>query len=241
MLRASEWKSFLDFGYYEALHHPKSERALYTLGQAYSNLALGGTTKNSEIALDTLARAAAVSDNIMPDTALMLVSAKLKLPVNPEWQLHAETLLHTYPIGSQDTTALSSLVNCLPYACKSLVPTAYAMLQTALHAKRSEKLLSAHADLWVIYANYLTFTDKPLSEVIAAMQQSVNYQPKVPVYRINLTKGLTMAGEFDAAEDQLRQLSRLNTFGSLDLDIKELNADLAAGRAKAAQQGNATQ
>ena len=232
-LRASEWRSFLYFGYYEAQHHPGSERALYALGQAYSNLALAGDTKNSGLALDTLARAAAVSDNIIPDTALMLVSAKLKLPVNPAWRQHAEAILHTYPVATEDTAALDSLVNCLPTACKSLAPTALAMLQAAFHSKNIAKLPRSQADLWVIYSNYLTFTDAPFSEILAAMRQSVHYEPNIAVYRISLTKGLMIAGDFEAAEEQIQQLSRLNKFGSLDLDIQSLKASLAATRAAA--------
>jgi len=232
-LRASEWRSYLDFGYYEAHHHPGSERALYTLGQAYSNFALGGIPKDAGIALHTLARAAAVSDDIIPDTAMMLVSAKLKLPVNPAWQQHAEAILHTYPVATEDTAALDSLVNCLPTACKSLAPTALAMLQAAFHSKNIEKLRRSNADLWVIYSNYLTFTGAPFNKILAAMQQSVHYEPNIAVYRISLTKGLMIAGKFNAAEEQIQQLSRLNKFGSLDLDIQSLKASLAATRAAA--------
>ncbi|MGH8307943.1 MAG: hypothetical protein ACRER0_06680 [Gammaproteobacteria bacterium] len=236
MLRASEWNNYLDFSYYEAQHHPKSERALYALGQAYSNLVLGGTVKDPNLALRTLARAAAVSTNIMPDTAMMLVSAKLKLPVDPKWLKHAVDILRSYPVASQDTSSLYSLVNCLPTDCKPLTPTAHTLIEAAFHSKNIENLPRSNADLWVIYSNYLTFTGAPLSDVIVAMQRSVNYEPKISVYRINLAKGLTMAGNFDAAQDQITQLSRLNKFGSLDLDIKQLKANLAAGRAEAAKQ-----
>ncbi|MGH8403728.1 MAG: hypothetical protein ACRESO_10050, partial [Gammaproteobacteria bacterium] len=237
--RASEWRSFLDFSYYEAQHHPDSERALYVLGQAYSNLVLDGALKEPGTALDTLSRAAAISTNIMPDIAMILVSAKLKLPVNPEWRTHAEAIMQKYPVATQDTASLDSLVNCIPTDCKALVPVAYDLLQAAFHSKNIEKLPRSNADLWVIYSNYLTFTGAPLEDVIVAMQHSVSYEPNIPTYRINLAKGLTMAGEFDAAEDQIKQLSRLNTFGSLDLDIKQLKANLVAGRAEAAKQKDA--
>ncbi|HVC37149.1 MAG TPA: hypothetical protein VNF46_01985 [Gammaproteobacteria bacterium] len=232
-LRASEWRTFLDFGYYEAQHHPKSGRALYTLGQAYSNLALGGISQDSDIALAALSRAAAVSDNIIPDTAMMIVSSKMKLPVNPAWQKHAEAILQTYPVATQDTAALDALVNCLPSACKVLGPSANSLIQVALHSKDIEKLPRSQADLWVIYSNYLTFTDAPFGEILAAMQQSVHYEPNISVYRINLTKGLMIAGQFDAAESQIQQLSRMNKLGSLDLDIQSLKASLAATRAEA--------
>lgn len=233
LLRASEWRSFLDFGYFEAQHHPESERSLYVLGQAYSNLALAGLSKDPELALHTLARAAAVSDNIIPDVAMMLVSAKLKLPVNPAWQAHAEGLMLSYPVASQDTAALNSLVNCLPTDCKALAPMTQALLQAAFRSKNFDELPRSKADVWTIYANYLTFTGAPFSEILAAMQAAVKYEPNIPVYRISLTKGLMITGNFEAAEGQIEQLSRLNKFGSLDMDIQSLRASLSATRAAA--------
>lgn len=233
LLRASEWRSFLDFGYYEAQHHPQSERAEYALGQAYSNLALGGTLKDPSIAFHTLEKAAAISNSIMPDVAMMIVSAKLNLPVNPVWQQHAEDILLAHPVNLNVTSSLASLVNCLPTDCKKLTPAADSLLQAAFH---SAQKFRPSADLWVIYANYLTFTGQPLSEIITAMQHSVELAPNIPIYRISLAKGLTMMGKFDAAEEQIRQVSRLNKFGSLDMDIKQLKANLAAGRAVAAKQ-----
>ena len=228
LLRANEWHSYLDFGYYEALHHPQSERALYVLGQAYSNLALSGAMKEPAIAFQTLEKAAALSTNIMPDTAMILVSAKLNLPVNPAWQKHAEAILLTHPVTLQDTSSLASLVDCLPTDCKTLTPTANSMLQTAFD---STKLHGPNPDLWAIYANYLTFTGHPLNEIINAMQQSVNLAPQVPQYQINLVKGYIAIGDFQKAENQIQVLSRMNIFGSLDYDIKQLNDRLTAARA----------
>ncbi len=230
LLRASEWDNFLDFSYYEAQHHPHSERALYTLGQEYSNLALSGAIQDPAIAFQALSRAAALSTNIMPDTAMMMVSAKLKLPVNPAWQKHAENILRAYPLSTQDTDSLSSLVHCIHANCQALTPSAYAMIQTAFHSKNIEKLPGSQADLWAIYANYLTFTGAPLGEIVTAMRHSVELAPNESQYRINLAKGLIMSGDIQGAEAQILQLSRLNLFGSLDLEIRKLNDNLAAAR-----------
>jgi protein O-mannosyl-transferase len=233
LLRSYEWRSFLDFGYYEAQHHPRSERALYVLGQAYSNLALSGVMQDPNIAFNTLERAAAISTNIMPDTAMMLVSAKLKRPVNPAWQTHAEKILLSHPVNVEETNSLDSLVNCLPTDCKALAPAAQAMLQAAFQSTRR---FGPNANLWVIYSNYLTFTGHPLSEVIAAMQKSVRLAPKMPQYQINLAKGYIVTGDYTAAEAQIKQLSRLNKFGSLDYDIQQLTDRLTAARAASEKQ-----
>ncbi len=230
LLRASEWDSYLDFTYYEAQHHPGSPRALFSLGQEYAILTLQGLIKKPTKALDTLTRAASLDNNIMPDVAMMIMSARLKRPLQPAWLEHAENLLDANPLSSEDVTSLASLVNCLPTNCKALVPTAYALIETAFHAKNIGAVPRTSADLWVIYANYLTFTGAPLGEILAAMQQSVNREPSIPLYRISLTKGLIMAGDFNAAEAQIKRLSQLNRFGSLDLEIKKLNDDLAAAR-----------
>jgi protein O-mannosyl-transferase len=236
LLRSYEWRSFLDFGYYEVQHHPRSERALYVLGQSYSNLVLSGDMKDPAIAFHTLERAAAINTNIMPDVAMMIVSAKLERPVSPAWEKHAELLLLTHPVGVQDTTSLASLVDCLPTDCGTLIPVAHELLETAFQSTQKSR---PNPDLWTIYANYLTFTGHPLGEVIAAMQESVRLAPNAPIYRISLAKGLTMEGDFDAADEQIRQLSRLNRFGNLDLDIEKLQANLAVGRAEASKQQHA--
>ncbi|MGH8282259.1 MAG: hypothetical protein ACRESE_00225 [Gammaproteobacteria bacterium] len=235
LLRAHEWRSFLDFGYYEAQHHPRSERALYALGQAYSNLALGGAMKNPAIAFRTLERAAALSDNIMPDTAMMLVSAKLKLPVNPAWQQHVENILLTHPLTTQDTASLNSLVNCLPTACKALTPAAFTLIRAAFRTRNLDKLARSEADLWSIYTNYLTITGHPLRDVILTMQRAVKVAPQIPQYRVNLAKAYIVNGDFKAAENQIQVLSHMNLLGSQDYDIKQLNDQLAAARAEAAK------
>jgi protein O-mannosyl-transferase len=233
LLRAYEWRSYLDFAYYEARHHPQSERALYVLAQAYSNLALAGALKDPQQAIQALSHAAAISTNIMPDVALMLVSAKLKLPVNPAWQQQAKDILLSHPVTVQETTSLDSLVNCLPTDCQALAPTANVLLQAAFQSAQRN---GPNPDLWVIYSNYLTFTGHPLNQVIAAMAQAAKLAPQMPQYKINLAKAYIVTGDFTAAQAQIQQLSRLNKFGSLDLDIKELNTNLAAGRVEAAKQ-----
>ena len=226
-VRSDEWRSYLSFGYYEALHHPRSEQALYSLGQAYSNLALAGDLKNPQVALKVLAEAAARSKTIMPDVAMMIVSTGLKLPVNPAWEQHATQLLLNHPLGIQDTNSLKNLVNCLPVNCQTLEPAAFSLLRAAFMS--AQKFVPS-ADLWVIYGNYLTFTGHPLSEVMAAMEQAVKLAPGVPQYQINMANGYIVTGNFPAAEAKIALLSRMNRMGSLDSDITRLKKRLAEAR-----------
>ena len=231
-VRAGEWRSYLSFGYYEALHHPTSEQALYSLGQAYSNLALAGDLKNPQMALQVLAEAAARSKTIMPDVAMMIVSNGLKLPVNPAWEQHATRLLLSHPLSVQDTNSLKNLVNCLPVNCQTLEPAAFSLLHAAFIS--AQKFVPS-ADLWVIYSNYLTFTGRPLSEVMAAMEQAVKLAPTVPQYQINMADGYIVTRNFPAAEDKIALLSRMNRMGSLDYEIAKLKQRLAAARVAAAK------
>lgn len=229
-VRAGEWRNYLSFGYYESLHHPQSEQALYSLGQAYSNLALAGDLKNPQLALKVLTKAAARSNTIMPDVAMMIVSTILKLPVDPTWEQHAKELLLTHPLGVQDTNSLKNLVNCLPINCQALAPAALSLLQTAFVA--TEKFVP-NADLWVIYGNYLTFSGHPINEVMAAMAQAAKLAPTVPQYQINMARGYIATHNFPAAENKIALLSRMNRMGSLDYDIAQLKQSLAAARAAA--------
>lgn len=232
-VRAGEWGNLLSFAYYEAHHHPHSENALYVLGQAYSDLALAGQLKNPEVALQALSNAAVQSQNIMPDVAMMIVAAKMKMPVNPAWEQHAQRLLLSHSVGVQATQSLNALVNCLVKNCQVLAPTAGQLLKAAL---QSAKRHAPNADLWVIYGNYLTFTDRPLAEIIAAMSEAAQLAPKVPQYQINLAQCYIAAGNFSAAEASIAVVSRLNKFGSQDHNLAMLKRQLSDART-ANQQG----
>lgn len=229
-VRAGEWGNFLSFAYYESHHHPHSENALYALGQAYSDLALAGQLKNPQVALQALSNAAAQSQNIMPDVAMMIVAAKMKMPVDPHWAQRAQALLLLHPVGVQATQSLNALVNCLPKNCQVLDSTAGHLLQAAL---QSMQVHGSNPDLWVIYGNYLTFTGHPLDEIIATMTEAAKLAPRVPQYQVNLAEGYIAAGDFPAAEARIAALSHLNKFGSQDYNIAMLKQKLAEARAAA--------
>ncbi|MGH8279078.1 MAG: hypothetical protein ACRETQ_05890 [Gammaproteobacteria bacterium] len=235
LLRSWEWRNPLSFAYYEAHHHPRSQRAVYALGQAYSDLALRGALQNPELAISTLDQAAAVSNNIMPDVAAMIVRAKLGLPPDAINAQHATWLLQNRAFTAQDTASLFSLVMCLPKSCAHLAVPAGELITTALHPHAGDKNATRSPDLWTIYAQYLTFTGQPLHSVIEAMQHAVTLGPKVPQYRVNLIKALIVAGNFGGAEQQIDELRKLNFLGHLDVDIQDLNRRLADAQAKAAK------
>jgi hypothetical protein len=226
-VRSYEWRNYLSFAYYESRHHPRSEQALYSLGQAYSDLALDGALKNPAQALQALAKAAQRSTNIMPDVAMMIVSAKLKLPLNPAWEQHAKQLLLSHPLSVQDTNSLNALVHCLPTDCQTLTHATSNLLQAAFE---SAKRYVPNSDLWVIYSNYLTFTDHPLAEAVAALVQAAKLSPSVPQYQINVANGYIVTGDFPAAEAKIALLSRMNRMGNLDTDIARLKQRLAQAR-----------
>lgn len=231
-LRAWEWKNPLSFAYYEALHHPRSQRAVYSLGQAYSNLALHGSLQNPELAIHTLEQAASVSNSIMPDVALMMVSAKLKLPVDPAWAQNAKNLLQHRLPTTQDTSALFHLVMCLPESCDKLAEPTGALITAALHAHAGDEQAAQNPDLWSIYAQYLTFTGHPLNQVLDAIRHSIALAPKEPQYHINLAKGLIIVGDFAGAEQQIATLRNLNFLGHLDRNINDLEKRLSAAQAQ---------
>ncbi|MGH8377601.1 MAG: hypothetical protein ACRER7_01490, partial [Gammaproteobacteria bacterium] len=233
LLRSWEWKDPLSFSYYETLHHPQSKRAQYRLGQVYANLALDGGLKNPEIALQALTKSARLSNDIMPDVAMMIVAAKLHLPIDPGWENHAQWFLQNLPFSPQDSNSLDSLVNCLPTSCQTLVPQATALFKSVLKpGSRAHGALS-NPDFWVIYGNFLTFTGRPLNEVVATLEKAAALAPTVPIYRINLAKGYIVTGNLPAAEEQIQALKRLDFLGHLDTAIRQLNERLASARAHA--------
>ncbi|MGH8403162.1 MAG: hypothetical protein ACRESO_07170, partial [Gammaproteobacteria bacterium] len=233
LLRSWEWKDPLSFSYYETLHHPQSKRAQYRLGQVYANLALDGGLKNPEIALQALTKSARLSNDIMPDVAMMIVAAKLHLPIDPGWENHAQWFLQNLPFSPQDSNSLDSLVNCLPTSCQTLVPQATALFESVLKPGNRAHGALSNPDFWVIYGNFLTFTGRPLNEVVATLEKAAALAPTVPIYRINLAKGYIVTGNLPAAEEQIQALKRLDFLGHLDTDIRQLNERLASARAHA--------
>lgn len=233
LLRAWEWRNPLSFAYYEAHHHPGSMRAQYVLGQAYANIALAGGLKNPEQALHALSQAAAISNGIMPDVAMMIVSAKLHLPINPQWTQHALELLRSRAFNAQDLNSFDSLVNCIPTACKGLTSEAQALLIAALHPQGQYRNSASNPSLWVIYGNFLTFTGHPPQEVVPLLRQAVVLDPKAAIFRINLAKGLIIIGDLSGAQEQIDALRKLNFLGHLDLSIQGLETRLSAARSAA--------
>jgi protein involved in temperature-dependent protein secretion len=69
--------------------------------------------------------------------------------------------------------------------------------------------------------------------VLAAIKKSVKLATTNPQYRLNLAKGLIVAGDLSGAEQQIQILTRLNFLGHLDFDIQQLNSQISTAHAKA--------
>jgi len=220
--RASDWKDNLTFSASEARHHPQSPYATYMLGQTYANLALFEDAGQYSNAVASLKAASAVPNSgIIPDVSLMLVQAQMKGITDTD-VLHgmAEKLGHRR-ISASDIQGLNALIDCADRGNCRLPPAdMYAIFDAALANPETGRMPGSHANVLVIYGNYLSAQDPhELSKARALMAEAAELVPTESQYRANLvTMDINMQDRELAVKD-LEALRKLNYLGHLDTEI----------------------
>ncbi|HEV7165165.1 MAG TPA: hypothetical protein VGO35_07255 [Gammaproteobacteria bacterium] len=228
-LRASDWQDNLTFSASEARHHPESPYATYMLGQTYANKALFEDASLYPDAVNSLKAASAVpNSSIIPDVSLILVQAQLKGITDPAvLQRIAEKLGHQR-ISASDIQGLNALIDCADRNNCHIPPTSmYAMFDSALTNPEIDKLAGSHANVLVIYGNYLSTQDPhQLSKARDLMAQAAALVPSEPQYQANLvTMDINMLDPALATKD-LDGLRKLNYLGHLDTEIADFEGEL---------------
>lgn len=234
--RASDWQDNLTFSAAEARHHPESPYATYMLGQTYANKALFEDANLYPEAVASLKAASAVPNSgVISDVSLILVQAQLKGITDPEVLQRMTEKLGRQRISASDIQGLNALIDCADRNNCHIPPASmYAMFDSALSNPEIDKLTGSHANVLVIYGNYLSSQDPhQLPRARELMAQAAALVPGEPQYLANLvTMDINMQDPVLAAKD-LEGLKRLNYLGHLDTQIADYEADirrLAAGR-----------
>ena len=227
--RASDWDDNLTFAASEARHHPGSRYATYMLGQTYANIALFDDASQYSNAVISLQAASAVPNSgVIPDVSLMLVQAQLKGITDTDVLHRMAVKLGHQRISASDIQGLNALIDCADRGNCHIPPAEmYAMFDAALANPEIERMPGSHANVLVIYGNYLSSQNPhDLSKARSMMAEAAELVPTEPQYRANLvTMDVNMLDPELAARD-LESLRKLNYLGHLDTEIADFESEI---------------
>lgn len=223
LITARAWGNPLSLARELAYRGPHSPRAQYELGRTY--IIYSGYDPASPFvaaAVATLERAAIIDgSSILPEQALVFMTARMHRPIDPTWWLSIHSKLTSRPPTVQDESSLDALSTCLRNAACDFDPHSLfdAYVAALSHPGPSPRLLG-------LYANFAwsSLNDRQLG--IRIQKQTVEAAPNEPAYRIGLARMDITAGDFPNAETQIDSLRRMNIGGRLDKDIAALSTML---------------
>lgn len=232
-LTAHSWGEPLRLAKELAARNPTSPRAQYELGFTY--IVYSKYQPNSPyiaLARDQLQAAAELPRaSILPEQALIMLSAKTGLPQMEAWWDQMIFKLGRKKPSVDDVGALLSLARCSPEPDCSLPRHQMlgAFLAALDHPQPSPRLLGGYATF-----AWNTLGDPALAQAMA--EAAVEAAPKEPAHRITLVQILLAAQRTEAARSALQELEALNSGGRLAPEIASLAARLGEmERANASQ------
>ena len=229
-IRAHDWRDNLSFAKSEAQHHPESAYATYMLGQTYANLALMTDRNQYDNAVTSLKAASAVENStIIPDVSLVLVEAQLKDSVEAGILPRIAYKLGSRKISASDIQGLSALGECVDNRnCTVPDRDMQTIFDSALANPHLPGMHDTHANILVIYANYLSTNDRAqLPHARELMGQAAALVPTEPQYQMNLVTTDINMQDRALAEIDLEKLRKLNYLGHLDTQIAKYENEIA--------------
>ena len=176
--RSNQWSSPFSFAYFEALHHPNSNRANHALGMIYRSLVLNGETKFKKDAYQYLIKASEIdSPFIQSEVALLQFSFEQNEPALPQWIDSIAKKLNTNIIRSDYVNLLDQMMQCIQGNC--FLPTeargiliAAAYTNPKLHVRPK-----IHAKVLSIRANYLLSTGGSVDSAESDLKTAISIDP----------------------------------------------------------------
>jgi hypothetical protein len=218
-LTAHAWGNPLRLAEDLASRAPLSPRAQYELGRTYiiySNY--DPTSPFTALAYAPLEQAAALpGSSILPEQALIFMSARMRLPLKDAWWSSMVAKLRAHQPGVQDESSLAALTQCArEQRCDLPRDRMMESFMAALnHAHPSARLLATYGD----YA-WNVLDDHVLG--VRMTKEAVETSPNEPAYQITLIRMLLAQGRMGDAEQALQRLQPLNIGGRLNVDLNEL-------------------
>ena len=224
--RAYDWRDNLSFAAAEAAHHPMSPYATYMLGQTYANMALIEDPKQYENAVIALQAASDVpKSTIIPDVSLVLVEAQIAGKVDERVLPRIARKLADRKLAASDIQGLAALGDCVDKG-NCVLPRAsmQAIFDSALGNPYLPMLREVHANILVIYGNYVATEMDDVSRARELMAQAAALVPTEAQYQENIVTMDLQLRDRDLALHDLGRLRQLNYLGHLDPVIADLQA-----------------
>jgi hypothetical protein len=224
-MRATHWSNPYGWADMEVRNHPDSPRANQEAGRLYAKLALKGNNEAREPALSYLTRSAALDrSNPMPEATMVIMSAKLGLPVQDAWLTSMQKKYGERPVSPAAVTSLKQLVRC-SHADHCLSDQALAGLLEA--AYRNETLRSSPrrlADIATLYGEYFINVHGDYTKGEAKFREAVALAPEIAQFRVNLINFMLAMGRADEATTEIDSLKAIGT--ASDRKITVLTQDV---------------
>ncbi|MEW6560281.1 MAG: hypothetical protein AB1412_08795 [Pseudomonadota bacterium] len=224
-IRAQTWGNPYRLAYFEATTHPQSPRASYDLGRMMLVTAQGTGSPQFEMGMRQMEQGALLPGaDLQPLQALVFMSAKNGLPVQPRWWAEMRHTIATSPMSAEDVGSLYSLIQCgingvCHYSAADLRDLGGVI---AFAVQRNPD----RADLVTLQANWAAnlMHDNPLAYQL--MLRAVALDPGKYDYWKNLIVMQMAAGLYADAGNVLERMRELNRFGIHDAEIGRLAREL---------------
>ncbi len=225
-IRAQTWGNPFRLAYFEATTHPQSPRASYDLGRMMLITAQGAGSPQFQMGMRQMEQGALLPGaDLQPLQALVFMSAKNDLPIQPRWWAEMHHIIATSPMSAEDVGALYSLIQCSINGVCHYAPGDVRQLGEliAFAVQRNP----GRADLVTLQANWAANLahDNPLAYRL--MLRAVALAPGKYDYWKNLFVMQMAAGLYGDAGNVLERLRELNRFGIHDAQIRKLTQELA--------------
>jgi protein O-mannosyl-transferase len=223
-MTATAWSSPLLLAQALAIRAPDSPRAQYELGRTYiiySNY--DSASPFTPLVYAPLERAMRFpKSSILPQQALIFFNARLHRPSKAEWWDSMIAKLKLRPPSVQDESSLAALTQCQRDGDCNLPKDRMiaAFLAATSHPHPDARLFAMYGD----YA-WNVLDDHPLG--LRMSQAAVAASPSEPAYRITVIRMLVVQKQMIEAQQEYRQLQRLNIGGYLDGTLESLQHLLA--------------
>ena len=217
-LRAREWSDQLRFAQTEAAKHPRSPRATYDLARDYIVLSKYRPGSNyiplAKTALERAMHAPGASP--LPEAAAILLAARTGSPVAPSLFDRFRDKLRRQPIGAQEVSAITSLVDCqLQHACVFPPGSMLGLFQAALEHSHKPELFN-------VYGNYALNVLHDPALALRLWEEAADRAPTVVQYQATMAKMLVAVGQPQLATPYIARIRQLGRLGQNETVARRL-------------------
>ena len=228
-LRADQWGDYTRHTIMEAVHHPGSARATYSVGRLFANRALAGRYQEAETAIDYMKAAIKMNKKtLMPNVAMAVFCEKMRLNKCAQWFEDARAIAATKPVTPETITAMQDLIDCNRNECKNLEPQTETLLKELAKNPHVMKQRVTSADIQVLLGQHQMYKTNDFSAAEPSFKRALELAPQIPKYNLNLARLYIAMGNIRAAKRYLHDASRMDRVHRYENEIHSLEAQVNA-------------